>query len=253
MIQQPGCPNLFWALTNLPHPFIDLRKGFQGERVFLTKEFAALDTRAPMTDTQVDKAVDRLQELMKIINVNKNVSDWLSASAIDKERVRAARTRLIESGLAENKVKQFTAPQVILLDEKLEFEVRRDEVRKVMMLSFWQAEPLLRAARQQRGKREDSLFAGLIAGDKVKLAQTRVEQRLGLLRCVEALRLHAAENDGKLPAKLEDIKLPLPVDPVTGKPFVYKLDGGTAILRGTPPPGVNDPAYNVRYEVTIAK
>src|SRR5262249_36226758 len=27
MLQQPGCPNLYWALTDLPRPFIDLRRG----------------------------------------------------------------------------------------------------------------------------------------------------------------------------------------------------------------------------------
>jgi hypothetical protein len=33
MVGQPGAPNLFWALTTLPNPLIDLRKGAQGERV----------------------------------------------------------------------------------------------------------------------------------------------------------------------------------------------------------------------------
>ena len=85
-------------------------------------------------------------------------------------------------------------------------------------------------------------------------AEVRLQQRLALLTCVEALRMHAAEHEGKLPAQLSDIKLPLPVDPVTGKPFAYKLDGGTAHLRGTPPAGLEqNPAYNIRYEVTIAK
>jgi hypothetical protein len=90
--------------------------------------------------------------------------------------------------------------------------------------------------------------------DRVKMAQARLDQRLDLLRCVEALRLYAAEHDGKLPARLDDIKLPLPVDPITGKPFIYKLNDATAILRGTPPPGQEKvAAYNVRYEVTIVK
>ena len=30
MIQQPGCPNLYWALTDLPAPFIDLSQGATG-------------------------------------------------------------------------------------------------------------------------------------------------------------------------------------------------------------------------------
>ena len=33
MLDQPGCPNLYWALTNLPRPLISLDKGMDGERV----------------------------------------------------------------------------------------------------------------------------------------------------------------------------------------------------------------------------
>ena len=33
MLEQPGCPNLYWALTNLPSPLISLDKGMDGERV----------------------------------------------------------------------------------------------------------------------------------------------------------------------------------------------------------------------------
>ena len=47
MLQQPGCPNLYWALTDLPTPFIDLRKGMRGERAFLTKDFALFDRVTP--------------------------------------------------------------------------------------------------------------------------------------------------------------------------------------------------------------
>jgi hypothetical protein len=48
--------------------------------------------------------------------------------------------------------------------------------------------------------------------------------------------------------------VPLPADPFTGKPFLYKLKGATAQLRGRPPRGEdNNPAYNIRYEVSIRK
>ena len=33
MLEQPGCPNLYWALTNLPNPLVSLDKGMEGERV----------------------------------------------------------------------------------------------------------------------------------------------------------------------------------------------------------------------------
>ena len=256
MIQQPGSPNLFWALTDLPAPFIDLRKGVQGERVMVLDVLAPIDERATMSDAQVREAVARIQQMWKTLNVNKDVADWLNKLAADENRVRDARKRLIDAGLAENQIRHFSSPQVILLDEKLEFEVRRDEVMKVLALPFWQAEPVLRAERRPRKEQEDTLFAGIIGGSggRVKMAQARLDQRIGLLRCVEALRIYAAEHEGKLPALLDDTQLPLPVDPFTGKPFAYQLDGATAIVRGTPPPSEEkNPAYNVRYEVTIGK
>ena len=85
-------------------------------------------------------------------------------------------------------------------------------------------------------------------------AHARLEQRIALLRCVEALRLYAAAHDGKLPVLLADAPVPVPVDPITGKEFRYSLEGGTALLRGTPPSGLEkNAAYNVRYEIKIAK
>ena len=34
LIQQPGAPNFYWPLTDLPRPFFDLRRPMQGERVW---------------------------------------------------------------------------------------------------------------------------------------------------------------------------------------------------------------------------
>ena len=33
MVQQTDCPNLYWALTDLPFPLVDLRKSVQGHRL----------------------------------------------------------------------------------------------------------------------------------------------------------------------------------------------------------------------------
>ncbi len=256
MIQQPGCPNLYWALTDLPTPFIDLRQGRQGEPVIADSIFGAVDEKAPMNDAQWKQAVDQLQTVMNGVTLGGyqgNVGEWLADRAKDQERVRAARKRLVESGLSEAAVKAFADRQVILLDEILQYKVRRDDQLKLLTLPDWEAEKL--QAASAKGKDDDCLLAPLASGIRhVRQAAARLEQRLALLRCVEALRIYAAENDGKLPAKLDDVKLPLPVDPVTGKPFPYQLDGGTATVRGTPPAGrEKDAAYNVRYEVTIAK
>src|SRR5262249_23613463 len=141
-----------------------------------------------------------------------------------------------ESGLPEERVQRFPADQVILLDERREYEVRRDEVMKMTRLPVWQAEAL---AARTATKKPPAIFAdALVQGtDAVRRARGRLEQRIALLRHVEALRLHAAEHDGKLPAKLSEISVPLPNDPFTGKPFRYEVSGATVHLRGSPPSG----------------
>ena len=73
-----------------------------------------------------------------------------------------------------------------------------------------------------------------------------------MLQVVEALRLHAA-SEGKLPSHLEDIHaVPIPVDPVTGRPFEYKLEANRAVLYAPAPAGeaVND-RNAIRYELTL--
>src|SRR5262249_21349634 len=60
MLEQPGCPNLYWALTNLPSPFINLDKGMEGERVVIRGEFKDLDDTAPMNEAQIKKLVEHI-------------------------------------------------------------------------------------------------------------------------------------------------------------------------------------------------
>ncbi len=124
---------------------------------------------------------------------------------------------------------------------------------KIINLPAWQADAL---AAQIKLARSPALFADvLIPGVyEVRPAQARLDQRIALLRHVEALRLYAAEHNGSLPAKLSDFPVPLPDDPFTGKPFRYECDGTTAHLRGSPPTAEQKtPEFNLHYEVTIRK
>jgi hypothetical protein len=155
--------------------------------------------------------------------------------------------------LPEGRLRRFPTEQVILLDEKREYEIRRDEVMKNLVLPFWQAEAM---ADRGTAKRKPALLADALvpAVKAVRRSQARVDQRIALLRMVEALRLHAAERDGKLPAKLSEISVPVPDDPITGKPFRYELIGATAHLRGSPPPGEEKvPICNIHYVLTVRK
>jgi hypothetical protein len=252
MLSQEGCPNLYWALTNLPSPLVSMDTGWEGERLMISAELRDLDDNAPMNTEQLQKMIAHIDLLRRLDGgkPKKSTRSWLNSRNKDEKLLQAARRRLVEVGLSEERLARFPVDQVLLLDEKREYEVFRDDAMKLMKLPTWQAEALIRHLKPPK---KESLFSFLVPSlNKVRLAQGRLEQRIALLRHVEALRLYAADHDGKLPQNLSDIAVPLPVDPFTGKPFRYETDGTTAHLRGSPPPGEEKhPAYNLHYEVAI--
>jgi hypothetical protein len=250
MLEQPGCPNLYWALTNLPNPLISLDRGMQGERAMIQAELRDLDDTNPMTPAQLKKLIVHLDAL-RYSEKHTPIQTWLDARTKDAVLLVTARSRLVEYGIPEERLLKFPAEQLLLLDERREFEVRRDEVMKFMNLPTWQVEEQTNWLKPDK---DSPLFDFLVpALQKVRRAQGRLEQRIAMLRHVEALRMYAAEHKGQLPEKLSDVAVPLPVDPFTGKPFRYTLEGATAHLRGNPPPGAEGiSAHNLHYEITIA-
>jgi hypothetical protein len=245
MLGQPGCPNLYWALTSLPTPFISLDTARQGERLMVLAEFHDLDDGTPMTADQIQRFITHVEQ------VRPGVRSWLDGRIKDDGIVTAARHRLAESGLPRERLLRFPAEQVLLLDEKRELETRLDDVLKLINLPAWQVEELSAKATPSKSR---TLFADTFVPPPTNMtrAQGRLDQQFALLRHVEALRVYAAAHPGELPAQLSEIGLPLPPDPFTGKPFRYELDGNTAHLRGSPPPGFEQiPAYNLHFEVSI--
>ena len=177
----------------------------------------------------------------------------MQALAKDADRIRGTQRRLIEAGSAESLVRRFPPSQLILLGEKHEFEVQRDERTKLLALPLWQIGSAADGLEEERGG--SGLFADLLP-HTIKLCRTRgqLERQIALLRHVEALRLDAAGHGGKLPAKLSDIPVPLPVDPFSGKPFDYTVEGTTAHLRGESPSGEGSKARGaIHYEVMIPR
>jgi hypothetical protein len=252
LLEQPNCPNLYWALTNLPSPFITLEKGMEGERILMTGEFRALSDTEPMTTAQLKKFIEYLDRLRELRRNDKKTIDYLTERVENEQYMAAARARLIDSGIPEDRLARFSPYQVALLNERIEYEVLRDEVMKFSNLPTYEAIPRMDAVRMTRGQ---IIFDEFLPGlGKVRRAQGRLEQRIALLRHVEAIRLYAAAHGGKVPEKLTDIDVPLPVDPFTGKPFRYEALDGVAHLRGSPPKGEEKiPAYNLHYEINIRK
>jgi hypothetical protein len=256
MLEQPGCPNLYWALTNLPRPLVSFEYGMQGERAWFPGEFLGLGDKEPMSEEQIKKLIAHCEKLRLDRTLDSKPHDsvqaYVDARARDAKLVEAARGRLVEVGFPPERLSRFPAEQVIFLDEMREYEARRDEIMKLTILPPWQIEAQLSRIHPSQ---EPALFGPLVpALAKIHHRYGLLEQRIALLRHVEALRLYAAEHDGRLPQTLADVAVPLPPDPFTGKPFHYTVEGAAAHLRGTPPPGRETEApFNLHYVVTVQK
>jgi hypothetical protein len=272
MVQQPGCPNLYWALTDLPCPLVDLRKGIQGQHAMVATEMRAILDDRPMTDAQIEKVMNRLSGIIGFAREQagrspRSLRAEVAMRTKDLEKLKAARRTLVERGMTHEAVQnspfaqfmlarnfwewtirtdaiqKFPPAQVVLAMEKSRYESSRDEAAKLLGLPLWQMDKIL------SNNDSSGLFADLLPNIvKVRVEQGSLEQRIALLRLVEALRLHAAAHDGRLPEKWDELSVPGPDDPFTGKAFQYKVDSQTAHLRGG-----NDklPTGNVHYEINL--
>ena len=269
LIQQPGAPNLYWALASLPRPMIDLRLAFEAEMatVYLSyPELRDLDKKnyppeywRQLWDQTAEK-VWRIQQDCSGKNAKVN-------SPTDKERLQMltaaieayprAKRSLIAERHSVAKVEAMPVHQVMLLHTMRTFEELRDDLFKWRWMPFAEVHKHIeRADRQWKislGSAHEIIPLAstfLPAITTAKSAEARTDRDLAALQILEAIRLYGAAHDGPLPAGLaEIIEVPIPPDPCRGEPFLYRREGDTAILE-SPFPG-HPPEYTLRYQIRL--
>jgi hypothetical protein len=165
-----------------------------------------------------------------------------------------AKQMLIDSGLPPAEVYSMSVHQVALLYTLSMYHKIYDDGAKNYSLPYPEAiqgidEAIGRFDQTSDEPQEIIPVAShaLKALRGTRNAIARNDRQIASLRVFEALRLHAGANGGRLPERLSDITIvPLPVDPVTGKPFEYRLADGKALLSGPPLPHAP-----LRYEITM--
>jgi hypothetical protein len=267
-VQTPGAPNLYWALTNLPHPFVSLRRPMEGERMVVDNLFPGLreiladPKAAPIASQQLQVQMEKIGGFLAMEGGS---GIWehpgLFAPAVAKAYPEAKRF-LLARGWTAAQVEAIPMLQAVMMQQVYTYDRLMDEMTKWQGLPYWQMrsglEQTEKMLKQAKASGEVSaILATLLlpAVQKVFFAQARLERKIAALRCIEAIRLHAAAHDGNLPATLGDItEVPVPLDPVTGKAFDYKLEGAKATLSAPAPAG--EPAglaNTLRYELTMAR
>ncbi len=261
LFQQPDTPNLYWSVTVLGHSYIDMRPALESDMYALYLSFPWLK--------EVDGSAhspkfwrQRFHELAETLGGwSRDPQRWqsrLKLTAATIRRYPTAKQLLIDEGRSSAEVEAMSVAQVVTIYTMRSYEELQDEVFKWLHLPYWQGrEGLEKVKRQISATRADreilpmvEVFLENVSG--VNHVRARQERSIALLRVVEAVRLYGVTHDSRLPQALSDItEVPLPIDPVTGKPFAYRLMDGVGVLESPPPSGLAARYYGVRYEISF--
>jgi hypothetical protein len=271
VMQVPGCPDLYWSLTALPRPLVSLKKGIEGElrsmeaTIPLPKDV----DKGPMKPEEALAALDRLwagiQKMADHPEGPTIAQSRLGLATFITMQLPSARKALLAAGKTEADLDAMPPAQVVMLDSLVRFRNLRDQYFVWFQAPYAEAMQGMRQSQarfeklRQAGQPFDYLQTMLMlllpAIDKVYGAEVRTERRIASLRAVEAVRLYAANHDGKLPAKLAEIDdVPVPGDVTTGQPFAYEVTGNRFVISVPPPAGEKaNPGNSWKYVVTVTR
>lgn len=260
-LERPDAPNLYWALSTLPKPFLDPRPGLDGEDQLNESFFPGLAElrKGPVT---AERALELTVAAMKGFR-GEPITPGLADIGIRLEMIARAETHqeearkeLFARGRNQDEVAAMPSVQAVFLNSFERYRDVADDYRKWFLLGG----PDATTGVEKIGDRVKKLKADakndpitqvflnvLPAMEKVYYSLARTERRIALLRTVEAIRIHTALTK-QLPKELSDIKkVPVPNDPSTDKPFVYSVvDGGFTL---TAPELKNQ--ISQKYEVAL--
>jgi hypothetical protein len=268
LVQQPGAPNLYWALAPLPRPFGDPHVALREERFMLERMFPMLKRLedGPMSEAQVGAELMRLRARLQSFNLRlPNRAGQLAQAAVIANAAAGSKRALLARGFNEKQLDAMSVVQVVALKAYRDYRDAYDEALKWVYVPGGLHHPGYREAAKKCDDAVrwlDTLFfhgllralggSGFPAIDKVHGSIDRLDRRLAALRCVEAARMYAARK-GRLPESLADVtEAPAPPDPVSGKPFEYRVNGNFATLAGPLPPGPKPPPGQLlSYEIGL--
>ena len=259
LIQQPDAPNLYWALASLPRPLIDFRLGYDGElaEIYLSyPELRDLKSKDYPPEQWRGLLQKTIASLAKMFGNGESSKLILGGVPSMLEGYPRAKRFLIDQGRTAAEVEAMPVPKVILLYTMQTYDDLRDETFKWLALPYPEARAGMAQAESNLKEsvadgREIIPIAGMLlpAVGRCKDAETRMSQQIAALEVLEALRLYAADHDGKLPESLKDVaEVPVPLDPYRGEPFVYVRNGDSARLE-SPFPTSNP----LRYEIQLVR
>ena len=253
--------NMYWALTTLPRPLVDLRPSVELE---LAKLSDLLGECGDVDHARTEEEWLAFESRLFAVYAENIGEKWLSGSqlnAIRGQMLEVARRELpAKLEINNESVAAMCDAEALVrwfLDEHLAIS---HEIATAIALEPTQASSKLVALERHFrlvGDKEadfSDFFFLLGSPYSAYLGVQRIERQIDALRVVEALRHHAATHDGQFPVSLDEItEIPVPVDPITGLPFGYRLDDDSALLSavGIRVSEIEAPVAEIRYRLTI--
>jgi hypothetical protein len=261
LISQPDSPNLYWALTQLPRPLVDVRASIEMEERFLQMSVPGLDDLRQIR-TKEEWTARALAVIQFFRESDQNAGARPSGNGAAFERVvKAARADLpawTEGGATRvEEMSDGEAALRWLLDVYNDLMGGRAVVESMDPPAAFPRLAALYARNQDfqtaLGVKKSYMMTALV---NTYIAPHKLEREIDALRIVEAVRHFAAGHGGHLPESLDKIAdLPIPNDPFTGKSFHYEVKDGVAVLSGdaVPLPDPEREPAAIRYTVRIRK
>ncbi|MBG85462.1 MAG: hypothetical protein CMO80_00985 [Verrucomicrobiales bacterium] len=257
-VQTKGAPNLHWALSDLPRPMFNLRDALHWERSWHKIQVPELAEVGP---ENVRVPMEKISKLMREpTGSDPQAIDRSADKSAREAAVKSARTRLRGLGVTPAQLSKLSPLETVFLSEFDRYRELSHDLFKWANLPYPQNHTHIAAAgkkasewgAEKRGKYDPFPFHTFFpALSKANERFATTERNLDAWRCIEAIRHHLANNNGKFPGSLEQIQgVAVPLNAMTGKDFRYELKGNTATLTARTPAN-HDAGDTTVYELSV--
>jgi hypothetical protein len=234
LIQSPECPNLYWSLTQLPSPLLDIRDSMRYE-MLAELLFDSTDLQKGPKKFSTDawrKLVDKFYSLMGDAGRDEFSRDWLS-TGVGIVNYPHAKRLLLDVGFTQNEVDSMPVSEALIRQAWEEITHTRDERMKWYGLPYWQNYKALGELDEGNEFLEKADLFSIInrmlipALSKAQQKFVMLDQKIVMLRAIEACRMQLAMTPDQPLSEWPDVAVHFasPIDPGTGSPILIRSAG----------------------------
>ena len=265
LLQVESSENLYWAYQKLPRPLVGIEHSASLETEVVEKSIPELRSRPwPSHEDEAAWTSAGSQITVMFMETVRRLPALERATRL-QNYLGYLRENWNECGDPETKTKvaELSDPELgtryfvhksRLIAQKLEVacHMNPSEAIELLLTSHEELEAL---AKKMKVPELPSVFFDPL---NVYVATWRPSRKVVALQTIEAIRHYAAVHNGQLPGSLDEIDLPIPADPFTGKVMAYKVgdEGAATLIMSNPPALVRNlegtDLFEFKYRIRIA-